>query len=228
MKPERTNDKKILLQIRKLLALAGNNPNENERHAAAEKAQDLLAKYNLTMAQVREVVEDPRTMKAANFPFHEEWVRYVVIAAGRLYYTGVILSKLRRKCRPVFVGSPENTAVTLEISKWLVKMIRKEANLKYSQKIQRLSFCTGAADMFMVRVKEKLAAERFQARLGSKANELMVMRNSLEKANDQIIDEMNIEAAEPKERAPKDYNAYINGVMFAKNIGLEKQIGVRA
>lgn len=39
-------------KIRKLMALAGNNPSEAEAAAAMAKAQELLASYNLDMAQL--------------------------------------------------------------------------------------------------------------------------------------------------------------------------------
>ena len=45
---------KIVEQIRKLLALAGNNPCEKEAISAALKAQSLMAKYSIDMAQVED------------------------------------------------------------------------------------------------------------------------------------------------------------------------------
>ena len=43
---------KIIEKIEKLFALAQNNPNENEAVAAAARAQELMAKYNLEMADL--------------------------------------------------------------------------------------------------------------------------------------------------------------------------------
>ena len=51
MKTETISDQ-MLSKIRKLLALASNNPNENEAAAAAEKVQSLLQDYNLSMADI--------------------------------------------------------------------------------------------------------------------------------------------------------------------------------
>ena len=42
---------KILEKIKKLLALAGNNPSEEEAKSASLKAQQLMAEYNLTLAE---------------------------------------------------------------------------------------------------------------------------------------------------------------------------------
>ena len=47
------NKEEILKKIDKLLALAGNNPNENEAISAALKAQELMAKYNIELADIQ-------------------------------------------------------------------------------------------------------------------------------------------------------------------------------
>lgn len=46
-----TDMNKMLEKVRKLLALAGNNPSEEEAQAADLKAQELIARYNLDMSQ---------------------------------------------------------------------------------------------------------------------------------------------------------------------------------
>ena len=49
---------KILNKIKNLLDLANNNPNEHEALAAALKAQELMAKYNVELDQVEEKKEN--------------------------------------------------------------------------------------------------------------------------------------------------------------------------
>ena len=53
-------DEKIIEKIKNLLDLANNNPSENEAIAAALKAQELMAKYDIEIAEVegREVDEE--------------------------------------------------------------------------------------------------------------------------------------------------------------------------
>jgi hypothetical protein len=54
----------VLARVRKLLALAGNNPNENERNAALGKAQALMMEHKVEMAQVAsspETTDEPVT-----------------------------------------------------------------------------------------------------------------------------------------------------------------------
>lgn len=47
------NRKKILEKIEKLLALAADKANEHEAISAALKAQELMAKYNIELAEVQ-------------------------------------------------------------------------------------------------------------------------------------------------------------------------------
>lgn len=51
------NKEKLMEKVQKLLALAGNNPSQEEANAAYLKAQKLIAQYNLDMTQVGEEVD---------------------------------------------------------------------------------------------------------------------------------------------------------------------------
>ena len=64
MEQNRRDEKveKILDKVKKLLALAGNNPSEEEAKAASLKAQQLMAEYNLTLTEA----EDDKKLEFAN------------------------------------------------------------------------------------------------------------------------------------------------------------------
>lgn len=47
-----TDTNKLIDKVQKLLALAGNNPSEEEAKAAAMKAQEMIAKYNLDLSSL--------------------------------------------------------------------------------------------------------------------------------------------------------------------------------
>jgi len=57
--PEMTKNDKILEKIQKLLALAGNNPSENEAKAAMLKAQELMKEYHI---ENPETIEDDKVV----------------------------------------------------------------------------------------------------------------------------------------------------------------------
>lgn len=53
------NKKEVIERVKKILALAGNNPNQNEAIAAALKAQELMAKFNIKESELgNEITED--------------------------------------------------------------------------------------------------------------------------------------------------------------------------
>ena len=49
------NAEKVIEKIRKVLELSKNNPSENEAQAAALKAQELMAQYHISMADIEDV-----------------------------------------------------------------------------------------------------------------------------------------------------------------------------
>src|SRR5271156_5179307 len=128
--PANTADKLIVEKIRKLLALADSSKNshEHERSVAMQAAMDLLAKHNLSMAQIDKTTLDiqPEEVKA-NFRL-EPWIRAVISAACRLYYTDWYMNSYRHwdgrvDRQPVFVGTAENIAVTIDMAGWLINSI---------------------------------------------------------------------------------------------------------
>lgn len=57
------NIEKMIEKIQNLLDLANNNPNENESIAAALKAQELMAKYNIEVEEVRQAPQDEEIIR---------------------------------------------------------------------------------------------------------------------------------------------------------------------
>ena len=70
---------KIIVKIQNLLDLANNNPNENEAVAAALKAQELMAKYNVHVESVHEMQEeiDEAIFNNMEHAGNRRWRRYL-------------------------------------------------------------------------------------------------------------------------------------------------------
>lgn len=124
---------KIVEQIRKLLALAGNNPSQNEANSAALKAQALMAKYNIDIADVED--------EAAKL---EEIVEEEVIYADghtmtnwKLRLASVICANFRVKhwlsgdC-VVFYGHKTDVKIAKEMFSFLAKTGNKLAVKEYN------------------------------------------------------------------------------------------------
>lgn len=129
---------KILNKIKNLLDLSNNNPNENEAIAAALKAQELMAKYDIEIDQVddqdsqsREIVEE--IYRSTGKHEMKKWK----------YYLAKIVSENFR-CKHyligrsdiVFYGYKEDAKIALQVFTYLYTMGNKFA-VRYYNKIKK-------------------------------------------------------------------------------------------
>lgn len=132
------NREKILKKIENLLALASNNPSENEAIAAALKAQELMAKYNVELADVQDTEPKQKiTMEKyypkANCHYVRKW-RYTlanIIARNFCCKTYVIGHDAT-----VFYGYEKDVKVAVEVFKFLFETGNKLAD-RYWRKCKR-------------------------------------------------------------------------------------------
>lgn len=101
---------KIISKIEKLLALAGNNPSEHEAQAALLKAQQLMAKYSLDMAQLQ---DKPQEKKEAITEFFKGYHNTAwAISLAKVICDNFRCNLLRSKGYGlVFVGLKDDVAI---------------------------------------------------------------------------------------------------------------------
>lgn len=216
----------IVDKVRKLLALADQNANgnEHERNVAMRFALELLAKHNLTVAQVQGPSLGIQIEEmGANFKL-DPWIRYVLSAACKLYYTRYYISSYFdwvtycRKKVPVFVGTTENLEVTIEMAHRLIYSIRIESNRLYRTEYERRSFRLGAAIKVCQRATDLVAAEK-QHSNESSGTSLTLVRNRLERANEEWMRKKNLGTF--KSRAVYyDPEAYDDGTAYGDQVQL--------
>lgn len=125
-------EEKIIEKIRKCLALANNNPSEEEAKAAALMAQKLLAKYNISLVDVEQLEGKPEEII-------EEcvWFKDCVKGVARAwkYQLASIVSENFRckhffygKSGVVFYGHQTDAQAAGEVFKYLFGMGDKLAN----------------------------------------------------------------------------------------------------
>lgn len=127
------NREKILKKIENLLALAGNNPSENEAIAAALKAQELMAKYNVELADlegqsVAETITTETYTPKANQHYVRKW-RYTlsqIIAKNFCCKTYSI-----NRDAIAFYGYEKDAKIAVEVFKFLFETGNKLANRYY-------------------------------------------------------------------------------------------------
>lgn len=150
---------KILNKIKNLLDLANNNPNENEAMAAALKAQELMAKYNIDSSAVDTDKSEKEFYHAVykNSSKHEmkkcKCKLCGIIARNfccKVYFMGSDV---------VFYGFKKDSTIAVEVFKFLYETGNKLA-VKYYNKCKKegkdtkgvmntylIGFCDGIADV---------------------------------------------------------------------------------
>lgn len=127
-----TNEK-IIEKIKNLLDLAGNNPNENEAMAAALKAQELMAKYNIDSSAVNtEEIEKEFFHATYNDTGKHEMKKWKVTLSNiiarnfccRLYFHGTSV---------VFYGYKKDAQIAVEVFRFLYEAGNKFAVRYYTK-----------------------------------------------------------------------------------------------
>jgi ribosomal protein L22 len=121
-------------RIKKLLALAGNNPNEQEAKAAMLKAQQLMAEQGLSMTDVdggatlNKVIDNRTQMEVTKW-----WTGQLAVVLGENFRCYVYLETGTRKQRIVFLGKEEDTTIALSVYEYAKKAIEYQSK-KYLEK----------------------------------------------------------------------------------------------
>lgn len=192
-----TSKDKIIEKIRKLLALS-QSPNENEAMAATEKAQALLAEYNISMDQVQGKAATPGDDFVIDSEITTEsrpWPRAMLSALaalhfGKHFFSHVYTPNLKRANgyertdKHSFVGAPHNVEIIKMLAKYLldtVERLAKDAGAQVHVK-QRSAYVTAFKDACAARIAERLVQRRKDAMRGgviktSTGNTLPAMLN---------------------------------------------------
>jgi hypothetical protein len=161
--------KPLLERIRKLYALASNNPNENEAAAAMAMANDLIERHNLAKHVAADAVE-LSVEKGITESIGINVARYKHILAGAtadLFGSTWYLDlhgeyrewRYLYEKRVVFVGLPANVAAALVTYPYLCAA----ADACYRAARRRNASTVNARDYkdgFAVRIRERVAAEK--------------------------------------------------------------------
>ncbi|HEY9788650.1 MAG TPA: DUF2786 domain-containing protein [Candidatus Obscuribacterales bacterium] len=200
-------EESITSKIKKLLALADGNSNEHEREVAMQFAMDLLAKHNLTVEQLGDACAHSEVQEMEGQFRLEPWIRIILDTACTLYYTDYYVSTRESGSRydfwfgyrtltrnvPVFVGTAENITVTIDVATWLINSVRLESNRMYKDNKLRRSFRLGAAHALLKRARKIVEDERCASK-ESTGTALMVLRNKLQRANQEYLDSLDLQS----------------------------------
>lgn len=150
---------KILSKIKNLLDLANNNSNENEAIAAALKAQELMAKYNIELDQLEDKKETREIVKEVyrQSGKHEmgKWKIGLAAIIAQNFRCKTYL--IGRSSNVVFYGYKEDAKIALQVFTYLYEIGNKFAVRYYNKCKKEGKETRGVMNTYLVGFRDGVA-----------------------------------------------------------------------
>lgn len=220
------NEEKVLDLYRKLMAKANGTENEAEALAFMEKAQELLAKHNLSEADAKVEEEPSFTTKRHMTVDTNKWRLVMFNAVAKLYFCKMIRTHIhwKEKYRPVpeFIGRPHNVEIAISMSLYLEKTVLRLAKKAFPDRKSRLQFENGCGMRIASRVFKMAEAMEVDKGDGSGLpalykNEAILVEDYLK----QVYGDLGAAKARPSQVT----NATLAGREAAEGVHLGGQVG---
>lgn len=222
------NNEKILDRAKKMLALGKClGTTEQERDTALQMAYRLLAKHNLTVADVN-MHEAPEPRDRYKVPgWSMLWAKSAHHHIADLffceyYYGGKINST---KCWHYFVGKEGNATTAMHMADYIVASILKEGRTRYGDNLcpETRSFALGAVS----KLRQRIAVLKEQAakdpELSSGTALMLVNVYASEKAANALI--LPSDLKEGRAGKPADSEQWHEGRAFGDKLSLNVRVG---
>lgn len=226
------NDK-IINRVKKMLALGNDSAaTEGERDNALRMVHNILAKYNLSMADIADEEQEERVRERMEF-YGRPWARTVAYASAELFFCKYFYRPSgKNKSVHSFVGRISNVATATEMAKYLINSIKREAGRKARELGQgtpyRRAFSTGAANKVWDRVKE-LQTQDIPDEATGRALVVVPLYKSEQKANQAFLETLGVELTRTSRKGkPLLAGAYHAGSRYGSTLNLSQQLGGKA
>ena len=131
-------NERVLDKVKKMLALAGNNPSKEEAESALLMAQRMLAKYGLSMEDVdtmEDVVKEIVNEGVTEYAKTPWWHKSMAMIIASNFKCSVYTSRSGGYSRIKFVGVKEDVDVAREVFNYAIDIANKKA-LQFTRKIR--------------------------------------------------------------------------------------------
>lgn len=233
---------KVLDKVRKLLALS-QSANEHEAALAAEKAQALLAEYNLSLKDVEAKEQHSEYTQDAVDTGHITWIRITMAGCAELYFCGYYFMKWRvpgtkgsMKDRHYFVGEKHNIIVAELMGAYLVSTIRrlslegsKTQFIDQSDIFKyRQSFCLACASRLRARIAERIQKSK-QGGVQVEGRNLPALLSLYDQAQQRSLEFLEQQGIKLRNVPTKSWYSHNKGASdgraAADTISLDSQVG---
>jgi hypothetical protein len=226
---------KIIEKVRKLLELAGNNPNENEAAAAIEKAHEILARHNLSMETVEgyqpeEKEDDERGMLNTETKYSEKYYKWLWSAVAEAHFCSMFSLRPNPKMRQTIytvVGRRVNTVVATQLALYLCQTVKRLANeaalnADRTDHAYKNAFIAGCC----LRLYHRVLDLKKKAPVGTTGNALIVLDNNEQKRNAAFIQAAGINLIQGRKRkaSAMDSQGLYDGKQAAEKVSLHQQL----
>jgi hypothetical protein len=214
-------------KIRALLALsaAGSGATEDEAILAAEKAAELMEKYNIEeLADVEVEKLDPATYEKYDHYHRDPWRRAILYACCKLNFCelvksdAVVINKTGTGTKGIWRFTIIGTDVNRSVSKMLFEYIEENVKRASRSAAHKESFKIGAGDRISARIWEMIRARSAPV---SEKSGLPAVVNHHDQQNKSLMTQLfpNLRNAKPSNQRirPDDYFA---GQAFGDRLAL--------
>lgn len=245
---------KVIERLKKILALARNNPSVEEAKTAMAMAHKLLAKHNLSLAEVerrstsgRAEVKREGVSKRDGSQMHITTIAQAVARLHMCVYffiqTRLPNGKIDSKVDHVFVGRDVNSQAALAMFEFIVHCVSTAAKgycaeVKavrgplYDRTATYRSFCRGAANEIWIRTSELIEASKKDVADGMDRHNALVCLEDVyaaeEAANRQALARVapNLKQAKGKSSlgSRDDWEARRRGEAYGRTVPLSPQV----
>ncbi|WP_099066526.1 DUF2786 domain-containing protein [Nostoc linckia] len=224
------NLEKIGDKIKKLLALS-QSPNEAEAAEAMSKAQELLTRYQLSMADLED--NSPEEVEQQVIEETGRSVSWKEILLNAVADANYCMPFIRRGAtvKQMMLGRPSNISSAKIQLEYLVGAVDRLASLEDGDRAYKNSFRLGCASRISTRISElveKQKSEGIAASGESKPISAIVVRSLYEKLEAELdaYAKANLKIKNRTSRPScRSYEGYFSGMAAGDKVSLNKQVG---
>lgn len=239
----------MIEKVRKLLALSQSS-NEHEAALAAEKAQAMLAEYNLSMADVAsEEKDEDFIIDADDVTESVPWRRTLAASVAKLYFCDYFFTHrydptVSRSCGYIrkdihsFVGAPHNITIAKMMFQYLsqtVERLADEGSLRYTPGERgpyKTSFKMACTRRLGTRIFERIQAARAGQIKTESGTTLPALASLYDRTKQQLTAFLDKEVGNLKSSKDRSKQTHQGGIIDGRKAGdsisLDQQITGKA
>ncbi|WP_414565634.1 MULTISPECIES: DUF2786 domain-containing protein [unclassified Anabaena] len=221
---------KVADKIKKLLSLS-QSPNESEAFAAFSKAQEMLTRHNLSMADLADSTPQEIEEQILNESQRQSsWKGILLNAVCKANYCFAYRVKQKNRIKQIIFGRPVNNESTRIQFEYLAETVDRLAKQVNGNRTFKNAFKLGAAHRLHARILsgiEKQKCEGVAASENSAAISAIVMRSLYEKLDAELkaySKKLNLKSRNQRFSCSSE-DGFIAGQMAGDKVSLNKQIG---